>query len=176
NWSQLCRPGYEGTPGSCRPVCNPQCVYAVCTAPQQCTCDAGYETSGGREARAHGCRPICQGCHYGDCIAPGLCHCWPAFAERADEGCQPLPDLLLPPQNCQNNCGCWQTYPRSAFTAASCISACDRYNPEPCLDLSQCLCNRINHFLVCTHHNATQQYVCAQQTRATSESDELERL
>ncbi|XP_064542162.1 uncharacterized protein LOC135431138 [Drosophila montana] len=159
---KVCCKGYVGRPGNCRPRCSPKCVHAQCTAPQQCTCNEGYETVDSTT----GCQPKCNACRFGDCLTPGNCRCWPSFEKQPIVGCEPVQHLILPAEKClRENCSCWQKYfswtPKLAVTP-KCITICREGQPKPCLALEQCVCNSLNHLLICEEpeHELPQQYGC----------------
>ncbi|XP_043070664.1 uncharacterized protein LOC6561409 isoform X3 [Drosophila grimshawi] len=169
---QVCCAGYEGMPGNCKPRCTPSCVNAQCTAPQECTCNEGYATVGGRDNSTVGCQPKCHDCRYGDCIAPNTCRCWPAFMGRSlGQGCQPMVEFLMPAERClMNACNCWQEY--SSWTpllqaATKCVSICQTGDrTQSCLNIEQCVCSRLTRYLVCEGEKLgmPQQYACQVET------------
>ncbi|XP_030569750.1 uncharacterized protein LOC115769186 [Drosophila novamexicana] len=163
----VCCKGYVGSPGNCRPRCSPSCVHAQCTAPQQCTCNEGYETVDSIDSsNMPGCQPKCNACRYGDCLAPGNCRCWPSFEKQPIVGCEPVQHLILPAEQClREDCSCWQKYfswTPLLTVQPKCVSICRTGQPKPCLELEQCVCNSLNHLLICEQpeHVLPQQYGC----------------
>lgn len=82
-----CNPGYvfDGKAQICVAVCEPPCGRGNCTAPNQCSCNVGYEMN------EYGvCKPKCtNGCGYGECVAPEKCDCRQGFALVGRE-CMPV--------------------------------------------------------------------------------------
>ncbi|KRG02959.1 uncharacterized protein Dmoj_GI12725, isoform B [Drosophila mojavensis] len=187
SWSlrEVCCKGYEGTPGGCRPRCNPRCVHAQCTAPQQCTCDLGYEILSEQEFSNAGCQPKCHACRNGDCISPGRCRCWPGFAmSRKSLSCQPVPHLLQPAEQCESRCQStrWQKYFSWSHLLSgrtpNTVPTCRQNQTEPCLHLDRCVCNSHSQRLICQDpaQKLPQQYVCSDQTVKTHPGLLTERL
>ncbi|XP_053692598.1 fibrillin-2-like [Sabethes cyaneus] len=84
-----CEPGFEEINEECRPICDRVCVNGECTAPNQCTCYAGYSNE---NSTYFECQPVCSnGCLNGDCLEPGRCNCHKGYGKIADE-CIPLCD------------------------------------------------------------------------------------
>lgn len=55
----------------CSPICNPECINGICTAPDQCECLPDF----GPTEENHKCDYICKGgCLNGKCIE-GKCSC-----------------------------------------------------------------------------------------------------
>lgn len=68
-----CYDGYTRHPDdpSCVPLCAQECSNGTCTAPDRCTCDAGFALR-----NESFCEPICErGCENGDCLGPNYCVC-----------------------------------------------------------------------------------------------------
>lgn len=150
---EVCCKGYVGSPGNCQPVCKPDCVDAVCTAPQQCTCLAGYETVDRKEYSKLGCHPICQNCRFGDCTEPDQCTCWPAFQkDPITDRCQPIADMLLPPNRWPTHCNCLRRYVRKQEESVQCLQICNKVNGSrftECLNTTHCLYNSLNDDVIC---------------------------
>ncbi|TDG46023.1 hypothetical protein AWZ03_007554 [Drosophila navojoa] len=181
SWSlrEVCCKGYEGTPGGCRPRCNPRCLHAQCTAPQQCTCDLGYETPSEQEFSNAGCQPKCHACRNGDCISPGRCRCWPGYVKsRKSLSCQPAPHLLQPAEQCELRCRStrWQKYFSWSHLLSgrtpNTVPTCRQNQTEPCLQLDRCVCSSLSQRLICqdTAEKQPQQYVCSDPMDQTVEN------
>lgn len=174
---EVCCKGFEGSPGNCQPVCKPDCVDAVCTAPQQCTCLPGFETVDREEYSKLGCRPICQDCRFGDCTEPELCTCWPAFQkDPMTDRCQPIADMLLPPNRWPIDCNCWRRYVRKQEVPAQCLQICNRVNGfTECLNTTHCLYNSLTDNVICVEplvKDIPVRYACQHREEIPSERED----
>jgi len=105
-----CCPGYTGKVGACVPICTEECERGECTAPEICTCEAGYS---GNTCQEMGCPPAKWGedCKNNCTCSPGSscdsvtgdCICPPGFtgevcADRCPQGSFG--------SNCTGTCNC----------------------------------------------------------------------
>lgn len=161
---EVCCEGFAGLPGNCQPICKPACVHAECTAPQQCTCRAGYETVDRLEYSKLGCQPVCEECHYGDCTEPDVCTCWPGFeVDSTTKHCHPIPNMLLPLTKCASACICWRKYLNEKEISTHCLQTCNTAILAGCLNTTYCLCNGLNENLICDvphQKELAARYVC----------------
>lgn len=108
------------------PRCNSPCGKGYCSAPNQCTCNDGYEVN------AQGtCAPKCpDGCQQGECVAPGQCACRPGF-KLLDAKCLPFCERGCVNGDCvaPNTCTCTEGFTMDP-TGTRCEPKCD----QPCLN------------------------------------------
>ncbi|KAK7792063.1 hypothetical protein R5R35_007098 [Gryllus longicercus] len=146
----------------CRPVCEPACVNATCTFPNECTCLPGYSRKQG--SLKHECSPRCQPlCVNADCVGPNTCHCKAGFERTSRHACRkagsgangtwsdkfgPGPpsgwNLCRPPcrdfQKCVgSSCICKEGFVPDPRDPASCLPECS----PPCGPHAFCLANKV---------------------------------
>ncbi|XP_055596067.1 protein draper-like [Uranotaenia lowii] len=71
----VCCEGYFAKGSECIPVCSNGCHNGNCTAPETCTCNAGYAMENGK------CTAQCSNCANGNCVAPNVCECSAGFVK-----------------------------------------------------------------------------------------------
>uniref|UniRef100_A0A182MDZ8 EGF-like domain-containing protein n=1 Tax=Anopheles culicifacies TaxID=139723 RepID=A0A182MDZ8_9DIPT len=135
---QPCCKGYKRVKLRCIPICSLPCENAKCTAPDVCTCNAGYE-----KLSNHRCIPHCSDCDNGICTRPGYCQCHTGYI-RADNG-----TCVAECNNCANGyctlpdvCQCYDGYELQELNGQrSCQPVCERgcLNGQ-CVAPDECLC------------------------------------
>uniref|UniRef100_A0A182T601 EGF-like domain-containing protein n=1 Tax=Anopheles maculatus TaxID=74869 RepID=A0A182T601_9DIPT len=135
---QPCCKGYKRVKVRCVPICSLTCENAKCTAPDVCTCNAGYE-----KLSDHRCIPHCSDCDNGICTKPGYCQCHTGYT-RADNG-----TCVAECNNCANGfcllpdaCQCYDGYELQELDEQrSCRPVCDGgcLNGQ-CVAPDECLC------------------------------------
>lgn len=141
----------------CVPICELDCVNALCVGPNTCSCRPGYEklnathcippcSTGYERACRSGecsdplkCVPICEpSCVNGDCTEPGVCRCHEGFKNASQWQCDPVCD------GCQdgtcvapNNCLCNEGY---SMKDGKCLPVCDSCINGACTAPGVCTC------------------------------------
>uniref|UniRef100_A0A0A1WUS6 Wnt inhibitory factor 1 n=1 Tax=Zeugodacus cucurbitae TaxID=28588 RepID=A0A0A1WUS6_ZEUCU len=88
---KYCCPGYTLQNNTCEPVCWPNCpAYSRCTNVNECTCDAGYDSSTD-DPKTIVCQPQCTaGCRpHSTCTQPETCTCDSGYTEGWNGTCTP---------------------------------------------------------------------------------------
>ncbi|XP_041970679.1 von Willebrand factor D and EGF domain-containing protein-like [Aricia agestis] len=92
-----CDRGYAATEHlECVPTCE-KCQNGSCTAPNVCTCEAGYELVDAT------CEPVCA-CANAKCIAPNTCECLEGFVKYGND-CVPCVNGRISGNECVCNEG-----------------------------------------------------------------------
>ncbi|XP_030377141.1 tenascin-X-like [Scaptodrosophila lebanonensis] len=131
-----CAEGYEEVDANktiynCKPRCHETCINATCSSPNYCTCNEGYQYVSDRNGTA--CKPICEGCQFGDCISPGNCHCW--------EG----PDCPTGLCSVPGTCNCEQGH---RWNGTVCEPQCEQCESNSyCQKPGVCACNEGYHMV-----------------------------
>jgi len=166
----VCLPGWRDARSMCAvPVCQPPCHpdHGQCTAPNTCTCKAGYEGSdcsrcvplpgckhGYCANRAFQCKclpgwtgmlcdkPICKdGCEHGHCNhGPGQCVCHPGWTGPTCSQCIKLPGCTKH-GFCRKplQCVCKKGYSGTFCHKLKCRQGCDPHNGF-CHRPNECWC------------------------------------
>lgn len=165
-----CGHGYEFKNGECKPICSPSCVNAVCTGPNQCTCNSGFqsryespfecvpvrpiECEHGFEYENGECKLICSPkCKNGICTRNNQCVCYEGYRHTYDSSHECVPDNYGPicDSDCvfgkcvgRNVCECNIGYFVDPNDRSGCIPACkfsDYCANGTCTYPGTCACN-----------------------------------
>ncbi|XP_026322063.1 von Willebrand factor D and EGF domain-containing protein-like [Hyposmocoma kahamanoa] len=124
----------------CDPVCTQECVNALCTAPDTCTCFPDHVKN-----LAGFCTPTCPiGCQNGQCSG-GECLCKQGYKLDLQSGRFCIPACQ---ENCggignctaPNTCDCKTGYKSSP--EGSCKPVCDRCTNGDCVAPGECRCHQ----------------------------------
>jgi len=126
----------------CEPICERECVYGKCTAPNICTCDDGYEPD---THDLFACKPTCKnGCLYGECIAPNVCICNKGYSLNTSSVCEPICSETCVMGTCvaPESCSCFVGYGLFENSKYICEPVCEKacLNGR-CTAPGICMCN-----------------------------------
>uniref|UniRef100_A0A2M4AJI3 Putative teneurin-1 n=2 Tax=Anopheles triannulatus TaxID=58253 RepID=A0A2M4AJI3_9DIPT len=124
----------------CQPICSQPCENSDCTAPNVCTCHAGY-----KKLSNYRCIPHCDGCDNGVCTKPGYCQCLSGYIKSDNGTC------VAECNNCSNGfcqfpneCECHAGYELvgDAATGYQCQPVCSGgCSNGQCVAPGECVCN-----------------------------------
>ncbi|KAI5741025.1 hypothetical protein M8J76_009668 [Diaphorina citri] len=148
---RICCEGYEDDHGSCRPVCERECVFGSCTSPNKCTCSPGYVVI--NETSPNICEPHCAECVNGVCSAPNTCDCLDGYehSQYKDSICYPscTPKCINSVCVAPNTCECLSGYTR--HSDVECTPVCTNPCQGVCTAPEVCTCNEDHHQINQTH-------------------------
>ncbi|XP_012063530.1 PREDICTED: fibrillin-1-like [Atta cephalotes] len=144
----LCLDGYKNISSDvkltnmCEPICERECVYGKCTAPNICTCDDGYEPD---THDLFACKPTCKnGCLYGECTAPNVCTCNKGYSLNTSSVCEPICNQACVMGTCvaPESCNCFVGYGLFENSKYICEPVCEKacLNGR-CTAPGICMCN-----------------------------------
>lgn len=151
-----CCNGYTRINGDCLPICNPDCINGHCTAPNKCTCKAGYIND---ENDQYFCKPHCSHkCVSGNCTASETCTCSTGYTRDINNAyrCNPVCSRPCINSECTepDTCTCKNGYKKDAHNLYQCNAVCN----ESCVN-SDCVtpgvCKCHDGFVKVTNGNNT---------------------